>query len=465
MPNLRIVNTNLADSGTTTASSQASASLSVANLRTKAKGAPWRSAAGTTQRLSHVLAAPAPVGLVALTQSNLSASAQGRLRQTTETAATNLFLQSQVLSNAVYTKTATTAGTAAAALDGTTSAIPILETAVTAGHTVHQSANLTSGTTYTFSQFVKANGRTRVALQNGTLGTFANFNLITGTMLTTGGTGYVGGGITNMGGGWYRLRLTFTANATSAQNLVLVLQDAAGTASYLGVVSNGVYSWGWQLEVGAISSYYPTTTTTATRPQGYIDSWQTYASDTGFVNICPGEALVPDGWSAAQAASAYAYGGGMCARLWTDQSQPLATGLAFDIVDSGNLQGYIEAVRLVVGTYYETAINPDYGSGAEAVDRSKSEYSEAGDLITEPGTRSTKLTLDMSQLGAADRAYLWKVLRTSGTSRPVFVSVFPDAVDGQLEQMHQIYGQLVTTPSMKTPFFNLATATLDIQGA
>lgn len=463
MPNFRLVNKNLADLGTTTVSSQASVSLGVANLRTKSKSQVWRSAAGTTQRLTQTWTTPQLIGLAALPHSNLSATTLARLRLTNEPVATNLMLQASVQSNVAYTKTALTTGALGTAPDGAATAVSLADTAVSSVHMISQTLALLATTTYTFSLFIKANGRTRVALQNATLGALANFNLTTGAMLTTGGTGFVAGSIVAFPNSWFRVTLTFTTTGASSQSLSLVLQDASGNSTYLGT-GVGVLSWGWQLETGATAtSHYPTTTAALTRPLGHIDTWQAYTTDTGFVSFCPGVAMVPDGWTAAAAASAYAYGGGICGRIWL-ATQVLAYGAALDIVDTSNLQGYLEAPRWVLGTYWEAATNADYGASAEAPDRSKSSYDDAGNLITERGTRSTRLTVDMSKLGPTDRAYVWKTFRTSGTSGEIFASLYPNDPDGQLEQMHQIWGQFVSTPSMKTPFFKLATATLDLQG-
>jgi len=94
------------------------------------------------------------------------------------------------------------------------------------------------------------------------------------------GTGLVGadlaGGVTNksvaiaaVGGGWYRCSFTFTTTAT-ATNVIVYSGPCTTVAAtgdnrlYVGVVGQGLYLWGFQLERAAsVGGYVPTTTAAA----------------------------------------------------------------------------------------------------------------------------------------------------------------------------------------------------------
>ena len=124
-----------------------------------------------------------------------------------------------------------------------------------------------SAATYTLSAFVKAGGFNYVQLLTaGTVSTaYANFDLVNGVVGTvSGGTS----AITNMGNGWYRVAMTFTANAVTAGWYISPIESATA-ARVAGATGNGVkglYLWGAQKEIGSFAtSYIPTTTTALTR--------------------------------------------------------------------------------------------------------------------------------------------------------------------------------------------------------
>lgn len=79
MPNLRIISDNAADRATLTASSQASADMAVANLRTDIKTHVWRST-GTTATLTATWSALETIGGVVLPFCNLTPLATIRVR-------------------------------------------------------------------------------------------------------------------------------------------------------------------------------------------------------------------------------------------------------------------------------------------------------------------------------------------------------------------------------------------------
>jgi hypothetical protein len=392
-----------------------------------------------------------------------------------EAAATNMLLYSSLQSNAVYTKGATSIGAASTAPDGSTSALGVIATAVNSQHYLLQAIALTTGTTYTFSAYVRSNGRTRLQLSNGSLGAFVKFNLATGAVHSAGGAGYNNSTIDLLPFGWFRISLTFTTTATSLQSMVLYLEDNV-TASTTSVGTGAVelYTWGWMLEVGTVPTSYLATGAATTsrsadvvsysagvRPLGYMDWWQSYDYDSGTVLCCPAEAVQIRGWTAAQAASAYSYGGGAYADVYVPPTNALA--ISVDIADAANLQGYVEAARLVVGSYWSPTYNASLGASVSQVDSSRHYRSDAGELLTDAGSRYRSMQLDLNNMPASDRKAFMSILRGAGKANPVHINLFPESPDLELERDHTLYGKLSDLSAMKITQYNAYSSSLEIE--
>jgi len=163
----------------------------------------------------------------------------------------------------------------------------------------------------------------------------------------------------------------------------------------------------------------------------------TLVLDTGTVLACPAAAISLRGWTAAQSASAYAYGGGAFARIWFPQTS--FQKFVIDIVDTSNLQGYIEAARLIVGNYWSPTYNTPTLT-ATNVDLATHYRTDAGDLMTDAGTIHKKVPIETEYMPASDRTALANILRGS-RSYPIFLSVFPGNSDLELERDHTVYGK------------------------
>ncbi|UOA07768.1 hypothetical protein [Methylobacter sp. S3L5C] len=111
------------------------------------------------------------------------------------------------------------------------------------------------------------------------------------------------------------------------------------------------------------------------------------------------------------------------------------------VSDSNNPAGYVEASRLLVGKYFEPVINADYGASIGWNDDSQHVRNDAGDLLTDIKTRSKTLTLNFSNASPSDRDALMAVMR-NGIGSPLYISVFPNDADKNLEQDYQIWGKL-----------------------
>jgi hypothetical protein len=182
-----------------------------------------------------------------------------------QTAVTNLLLRSEEFDNATsWAKgAANVTANATVAPDNTLTADKLVEDTATNTHITQPSPSpsYVTGTTYTYSVFAQAAERTFLQLRVSASASFsASFNLSTGvaSQASAGTTPSV----TNVGNGWYRCAVTFTATATTtgATRIGVMLNET--TQSYTGDGTSGIYIWGAQLEqASTVGEYIPTTST------------------------------------------------------------------------------------------------------------------------------------------------------------------------------------------------------------
>lgn len=469
MPNLRILADNASDRAILTASSQASSVMAPANLASDSKSTVWRSAAGTTARLSAAWAAAETIGCVALPFCNLSPTATMRVRLTNEASTPNFGRGSETFDDA-----SGWSGGAISVPAGSPKYRGIVPyTAVSkATSSLNESRALSvggvpAGATYTLTIALRAGTASAVGIgiyDGLASGTFWG-DAASSTAQILEGPGSIA---QESGGLWDVYGLS-----ASADTLLKVTRTFTATASMVILIYPGtsqsnsptanVLATRLMVESGFTNtSYYPAGTTNTVRPLGYIDSWQSYAYDSGAVLCCPAGAVLPRGFTAAQAANAYAFGGGAFARLWLPPTP--AVGLAVDIADPNNLQGYIEASRLVAGNYWSPRVNPDWGSASETpLDFSKNFRKESGDLVSNRSARSRKMNFTLSTMQASDRTALASVIRANGITYPFLVSLFPDDTDPALERDHMIWGNLTALSAMTITCWNGFTKALEFE--
>lgn len=210
-----------------------------------------------------------------------------------EPESTNYARQSEDLDNSTYWATfnTTIAGDTETDPKGGTNSFLLAETITNAGHSVFidpdYTPTITSGETWTQSVYLKkGSGANAPDIMQLTFGSathgatqYANFNISTGTVLTTSsGTAT----IKEVGNGWYRCSWTATATSTGGGIVGIVFtnnDDSLGRLPfYTGQTNANVFIWGAQLEQSPIAtSYIPTTGSKVTRLKD--DVYLTGASD------------------------------------------------------------------------------------------------------------------------------------------------------------------------------------------
>ena len=181
------------------------------------------------------------------------------IEQKTAIQTKNLLTQSEVFSTSPWTVSNTTVAisTQTNPLTGFKTAFKLSDTATNSTHSIYY--NLASGlsttTPYTFSVYVKADGRNYFALRWTTDTTRqAIYNLSTGT-LESKGSNVRSTNIRNIGSGWYRISLTVVP--TSASSVFYLFTSANNTlANYAGDGTSGTIIYGAQLEADERATKY-----------------------------------------------------------------------------------------------------------------------------------------------------------------------------------------------------------------
>ena len=207
-------------------------------------------------------------------------------------------------------------------------------------------------------------------------------------------------------------------------------------------------TWAANETIGVVALPFVNFTSAATiRVRGYATPSGTLLIDTGTVAACASVPAGLKGWGTRSlGANAFAYNGGAYACAWF--APTVVQQLVIDLADSANPAGYIEASRLVAGNYWSPTYNADFGATITAQDASKPFRNDAGDLLTDLGTRSRSMSLNLSYMPATDRLALMNIFLGNGLGAPVFLSLYPQSSDAALEQTYQMYAKLSTVGVM-----------------
>jgi hypothetical protein len=188
----------------------------------------------------------------------------------------------------------------------------------------------------------------------------------------------------------------------------------------------------------------------------------TPAVDSGTVLACAYATLGSWAWGAAPlGVNAFSYGGAAYGRVYFTAAQ--GRKLVVDVVDVDNTAGYIDAARMVTGSYWTPDKNPAYGAGIAPKSNTQGRRTDSGDLRTERRPQHRVLKMDLHFIALEeDRATVYDLLVGNGMTRPVFVSLFPADANPRREQAHQVYGKLVDS-AMTAPHFGVFAAPLEIE--
>lgn len=183
----------------------------------------------------------------------------------------NLLKYSQDFENAVWVNAEVTiTANAVTAPDGTTTADTLTGNGVSGLHSILQTAT-TSTVGKAFSVYLKAGTNNFAQIFfDGDAAPFADFDLSTGTVGTTGGS--VTATATAAGNGWYRCAV-YTASTTATNPRVCLVSSSTAVRAESNSLSTAIYMWGAQLEQRSqATAYTPTTDKPITKYQPVLQT-------------------------------------------------------------------------------------------------------------------------------------------------------------------------------------------------
>jgi hypothetical protein len=251
-------------------------------------------------------------------------------------------------------------------------------------------------------------------------------------------------------------RATLSASTTSSSLVVDNLKTDYKAAVYrsTGTTTTITATWASNETIGVVVVPFCNLTATATmRVRLFTNTGDASpAYDSG--NVLAGASVPTDAWewgSTPLGVNAYSYVGAAYGRCYTTPT--VCRKMEVIITDTSNASGYVEAARLVCGNYYNPENDADIGVSIEFPENSVSTRNDASDLITDIGTRTKKLSFNLNNMTVTDRNKILALLKSNGTSRPMFISLMANDGDITNEQHYQIYGKLAQNTAVSIAYW------------
>jgi hypothetical protein len=176
---------------------------------------------------------------------------------------TNLFPYSEDFLSGWILENTTVVANSAVSPDGSLNADKIIATAINSSHSafISLSSSISSGTSYCYSFFAKAEEYTKTAIRIGGGGYSAQpiavINLLNGSVVSQ--QGFTSISVKNFSNGWYKINAVFTATSSVAPNIQPIADGFTTTSdnyTYNGDGTSGIYIWGAMFEQGSYATSY-----------------------------------------------------------------------------------------------------------------------------------------------------------------------------------------------------------------
>jgi hypothetical protein len=123
----------------------------------------------------------------------------------------------------------------------------------------------------------------------------------------------------------------------------------------------------------------------------------------------------------------------------------------------------VKVSRFMIGNYWSPKYNTNFGVQVGYEDATTSERLQSGDLYTTIAPRNKTLQFDLQYMDESDKFQLFDIYRSIGKTKPVFVSVFPEDLDKQKEQMYSIYGKFNTLSNISYIMYSIYSSSLQLE--
>lgn len=159
----------------------------------------------------------------------------------------------------------------------------------------------------------------------------------------------------------------------------------------------------------------------------------------------------------------YAYGEGSLVRHYLSSTLTTVRSIEITVVDSSNIQSYIEISRIICGTYWSPTYNTEFGLSVEYKDQSQHSRAQAGNIITDIGPSYKILNFNLGYMNDSDRDTLVSLLRQNGLRKALWVSLFPSDSDPEKEYIYSVYGKLSQSSTITHPMYSQYTSSITIE--
>jgi hypothetical protein len=241
-----------------------------------------------------------------------------------------------------------------------------------------------------------------------------------------------------------------TAGTLVADNLLTDSKSAVWRST--GTSASLTLEWvAPQLVAMAALAYTSLTSTATMQVQCFTNiSDSTPVFDTGAQLAAPYQPLGTWAWGTQPlGVNAFSYGGSSYATSWFGVLA--ITKMIISLIDADSPSGYIECGRMICGNPWTVGVNVDWNPTWTMQDSSKHERNDAGDLLTNVGQRSKKISFSLGNLSPVDRNQMMNILRGNGLPGPLFFSMFPQSADSFQEQQYEAYCKLSTIGGVNYP--------------
>ena len=123
----------------------------------------------------------------------------------------------------------------------------------------------------------------------------------------------------------------------------------------------------------------------------------------------------------------------------------------------------VNVSKFIVDNYWSPKYNVPYGTQVYYDDLTKFERTISGDLRTTLAPKAKHIQLNLDNIHPVDKLYIYKIMKTIGLPKPIFLSVYPEYSDKALEQMYSIYGRTNTAPSISYAKYQTYSSSLHIE--
>jgi hypothetical protein len=236
-----------------------------------------------------------------------------------------------------------------------------------------------------------------------------------------------------------------------AQNNLRILLNNAITQVNGSATANSLNDYKSQFDTG---TSFTITTSALTGPIAIV---VLLTETTGAVTMTvTGQTGVTESTTSNFTGQTVGYGGGKyIAKYYT-----LASSItSFTVTFSSS----VKVSKFMVGNYWSPKYNTNFGVQVGYEDATTSERLQSGDLYTTIAPRNKTLQFDLQYMDESDKFQLFDIYKSVGKTKPVFVSVFPEDVDQQKEQMYSIYGKFNTLSNISYIMYSIYSSSLQLE--